>query len=222
MDQTQTWTQWTLFESSSLCLRHRWHGPSLPIPLTLCLARIQSPAPCTLALGKCLSVWSSMWSWLALSMLLPFREDCLLLLWTALPTSPLSPGGDRRRQAFSFPTALQRGGHLLLLQTSPLTWSLSLGVLDTGRLCSVPLPSREGITFFYCRLHPQPATEPQGGGRRQALFCPTALQGEGHFLLLWNEPLAQPLSLGVVEALYYRPALQGGDCFFSLWTAPLT
>ena len=37
-----------------------------PTPLTLHLASMQSPAPCTLALGKCLSVWSDMWSRLAL------------------------------------------------------------------------------------------------------------------------------------------------------------
>lgn len=53
-----------------------------PTPLTLHLASMQSPAPCTLALGKCLSVWSDMWSQLALSLPPHFREDHLLLLQT--------------------------------------------------------------------------------------------------------------------------------------------
>ena len=65
---------------------------TLPTPLTLCLARIQSPAPCALALGKHLSVRPDMWSWLALSVPLHFREDRLLLLWTELPPSPRAPG----------------------------------------------------------------------------------------------------------------------------------
>ena len=43
-------------------------------PLTWRLARIQSPAPCTVALGMCLSVLLDMWSWLALSVWQHSRE----------------------------------------------------------------------------------------------------------------------------------------------------
>ena len=35
---------------------------------------------------------------------------------------------------------------------------------------------------------------------RQALYFPTALQGGGHFLLLWTVPSAHPLSLGMADA----------------------
>ena len=62
---------------------------SPPTPLTLRLARFQSPAPCAVALGKRLSVWPDLWSQLALSVPLHFMEDSLLLLWTEpLPLPP--------------------------------------------------------------------------------------------------------------------------------------
>ena len=93
-----------------------------PTSLSLNLSRIPSPTPDTLVLGKRLSVWSSLWSRLALPVLPHFREDRLLLLWTALLTSPLRSGGGRRRQAMSCPNALQGGGRFLLLQTVPLTY----------------------------------------------------------------------------------------------------
>ena len=77
-------TRWTLFKSSSLCRGHRQGSPFCSTDyLTPCLSRIQSPASCTLALGKHLSVQPNMWSQLALAVLQHFKEDCHFLLWTA-------------------------------------------------------------------------------------------------------------------------------------------
>ena len=47
-----------------------------------------------------------------------------------------------------------REDQLFLLQTAPLTSLPSPGVADTGRLCSVPLHSKER-TAVYCGLPPQ-------------------------------------------------------------------
>ena len=60
---------------------------SLPTPLTLHLAGIQSPPPWSLVLGKRLSV---QWYVVPAGFVpLYFREDCLLLLWTEpLPSPP--------------------------------------------------------------------------------------------------------------------------------------
>ena len=151
LHRTGTW--WTWFELSSLC-RGCIDGVvllTLPTPLTLHLARIQSPTPCALAPGKHLSVWPICSPcWLCATALqggLPSTADRA----TALAASPWGGGC---RQALSFPTALQGDCCLFLLQTAPLAQPLSLGMADTGRFCAIIQPSSKGATFSNCGLRP--------------------------------------------------------------------
>ena len=69
--------------------------------------------------------------------------------------SPQAPGvvDGGLRQALSFPTALQGDSCLCLLQTAPSAQPLSLGVVDTGRFCTIA-QLQEGNHFSNCRLSP--------------------------------------------------------------------
>ena len=127
---------------------------TLPTPLTLCLARIQSPTLYTLALGKRLLVQPDMWSRLSLSVLAHFREDCLLLLQTALPTLLLRPGGGRCSQHAGFVFSRSTPGRGMLSPTVYCT--LGQATEPRGgrhRLCTITQPSRERTTFSHCGLH---------------------------------------------------------------------
>ena len=109
-----------------------------PTALTLCLARIQSPALCSLVLGKCLSVLQYVFPTgfvcaTALQGRLTSVADLLRLRAAALAASPW---GGRCRQALSFPTPLQGNWScLILLQTEPSAQPLRPRVADAGRFC---------------------------------------------------------------------------------------
>ena len=98
-------------------------GSTPPTPLTLCLARIQSPAQCALALGKRLSVRRYVVStgFVCASTLQGGQPSPTVDSVAALT---VSPQGGRCRQALSFPTALQGDSCLFLLQTAPLAQPL--------------------------------------------------------------------------------------------------
>ena len=143
----RSWTRWTQFESPSLCHGHRQEGPfTLPTPLTLRLARIPSPAWCTLALGTCLSVpqyvvptgfvcatatsGRTTFSYCAHSHC-PHHEPPGLHSTSGKrrPFPPADcalslatvPRGGRRRQILYYRAALQEGNHFLQLRAEPLT-----------------------------------------------------------------------------------------------------
>ena len=87
-------TRWTPLESSSLC--RGTDGAvllALPTPLTLRLARIQRPAPRTLALGKTPLSAAEVWPWLALFVPPRFREDRLSSADCATDPSGVADGG---------------------------------------------------------------------------------------------------------------------------------
>ena len=131
---------------------------ALLTPLTLHLSRIQSPAPCALALGKRLSVQRYVF---------PAGFVC------APPTSggtafsyfglSCRPRGCRQTQTLSFPTAFQEGAafsYCRLQCCRPCREPP--GIADTDRLCLFPQHSRETATFPPADCTLGPATEPWG------------------------------------------------------------
>ena len=132
----------------------------------------------------------------------------------AIPQSLLrGPGGLR----LSHPhCAVGPDGAVLLAPPTPLTLDLAGNqrpapcALTLGKrlsvwhnmwsqlALSVPQHFREGCLLLLPTAPPT-SLGPGGGGCRQALSFPTALQGNGGLTLLQTEPSAQPLCLGVED-----------------------
>ena len=115
---SMTWC--TPFQLSSLCGEHMQGGPSCSADCfgTALVEVSQTRSMCSGTGAVLLCAAPNVF--LALFVLLCFREPRLFLLWTALLTLLLSlVMGDAGRHCFVPQRRPQGGGHFLLLQTAP-------------------------------------------------------------------------------------------------------
>ena len=147
--------RWTQFNSSS-CATGADRAVLLapPTPLTLHLARIQSPPSLCSGVGDApLSVAICGSGWLCLCHRTSGRTD--LSYWGLRAAAFVaSPWVCRQRQASSFPTALQGNGPLSSCRMSPTAQPLRPGVVGAGRFYTIVQPFSEVTTFSNCRLGP--------------------------------------------------------------------
>ena len=120
---------------------------ALPTPLTLRLARIQSPTPCALTLGKRLSVQPICGpGWLCLCSHTSGRTTFYCGLSAATLTASLWGWQMLAAFVFSHSTPGETAAFSscrLRPQSSHCAW----GVVDAGKFCITAQPSREGTTF---------------------------------------------------------------------------